>query len=42
MKIGKNEVESIIITRDDEVIAVISDKDIVEKEKYKVIMEPVK
>lgn len=42
MKIGENEVESIIITRNNEVVAVISDKDIIEKDRYEVIMEPAK
>lgn len=41
MKVGCVEVESIIVTKDNEVIAVISDKKIIEKDKYKVIMEPV-
>ncbi|MDG5852486.1 hypothetical protein [Clostridium beijerinckii] len=41
MKVGESQIDSIIIAKDDEVIAVISDKEIVEKDNYKVIVEPV-
>ncbi len=42
MKIGKNEVEEIIITdKENGVIAVISDSEIIESKDYKVIVKPV-
>ncbi|NRT76311.1 hypothetical protein [Clostridium beijerinckii] len=41
MKIGENEIGSIIIAKDNEVVAIITDKEIVEKDDYKVIIEPV-
>ncbi|WP_274596962.1 hypothetical protein [Clostridium beijerinckii] len=41
MKIGENEIASIIISKDNEVVAIITDKEIVEKDDYKVIIEPV-
>ncbi|NOW92337.1 hypothetical protein BCD91_004360 [Clostridium beijerinckii] len=41
MKVGESQIDSIIIAKDDEVIAIISDKEIVEKDNYKVIVEPV-
>lgn len=41
MKIGENEIGSIIISKDNEVVAIITDKEIVEKDEYKVIIEPV-
>lgn len=41
MKIGEKSLESmIVINSDDEVIAIISDEEIVEYEGYKVILEP--
>ena len=41
MEISKKEIESIIVTNsDNEVIAVITDDEIIEKEGYKVILEP--
>ena len=36
MIIGNNKIKEIAITKDNEVIAVISDKDIIEKDGYKV------
>lgn len=42
MKIAKNEVSSIIVFKDGEVVAVISDTEIIEKDGYEVITEPVK
>ncbi|WP_286673808.1 hypothetical protein [Clostridium sp. ZBS20] len=42
MQIGENEIKSIVITKENEVVAVINDKEIIEKDKYKVIMEPAK
>mgnify|MGYP000946986124 CR=1 FL=1 len=43
MEVGDKELESIIITNSDsEVIAIITDKEIVEYEGYKVILEPTK
>ncbi|NRT90036.1 hypothetical protein DE167_000033 [Clostridium beijerinckii] len=39
MKIGENEFKKIIITKDDEVIAVISDKELIEHDGYKVILD---
>ncbi|MGN2371853.1 hypothetical protein [Clostridium botulinum] len=42
MQIRENEIKSIVITKENEVVAVISDKEIIEKDKYKVIMEPAK
>lgn len=42
MKIGDNIVESIIVTsKEDEVLCIISDTEIIEQEGYKVILEPV-
>lgn len=41
MKIGENKIDSLIITKDDEVVVIITDKEIVEKDNYKVIIEPV-
>jgi hypothetical protein len=41
MKIGEKEIDSLIITKDDEVVVIITDKEIVEKDNYKVIIEPV-
>ena len=41
MTVGESQIDSIIIAKDDEVIAVISDKEIIEKDNYKVIVEPV-
>jgi len=41
VEISKKEIESIIVTNsDNEVIAVITDDEIIEKEGYKVILEP--
>lgn len=42
MKIGDKNIESIIVTsKEDEVICVISDNEIIESKECKVIMEPV-
>lgn len=41
MRIGENEIEEIIITdKDNGVIAVVSDSEIIEFEDYKVILNP--
>ena len=41
MRIGKNEIEEIIITdKDNGVIAIVSDSEIIEFEDYKVILNP--
>lgn len=43
MKIGEENFESIIVTNsDNEVIAIVTDEEIVEVENYKVILEPTK
>lgn len=42
MRIGENEIEEIIITdKENGVIAVVSDSEIIELEDYKVILKPV-
>ncbi|GFN36986.1 hypothetical protein [Tepidimicrobium xylanilyticum] len=43
MKIGKKQIKTIIVTNsNNEVIVIITDDEIVEKEGYKVILEPTK
>lgn len=43
MNVGNKEIESIVVVnKNDEVIAIISDKEIVENKDYKVIIEPTK
>lgn len=43
MEVGSKTLDSIIVTTaEDEVIAIISDTEVVEKDGYKVILEPAK
>lgn len=40
MKVNERDINQIIITKDGEVVVVVSDNEIVEKNEYKVIVEP--
>lgn len=40
MKVNERDIDQIIITKDGEVVAVISDHEIIQKDGYKVIVEP--